>query len=159
MVKFEKTGVFWQVVDPWGQGGPGGAGYHVHNVEWRSGARKRETPGFDSLSLFIRRRLQTETLILPRPARDKHKEHSKKRSGSMCRDLERRREQLQRGTDRRVRLRLVVCRALDHNDGEQRERQAPHVGQHRHRRHARRRFRWGQRERRGRNSHVHLPAA
>ena len=25
------------VVDPWGQGGPGGGGYHVHNVEWRSG--------------------------------------------------------------------------------------------------------------------------
>jgi len=25
------------VTDPWAQGGPGGAGYHVHNVEWRSG--------------------------------------------------------------------------------------------------------------------------
>jgi sucrose-6-phosphate hydrolase SacC (GH32 family) len=25
------------VTDPWASGGPGGAGYHVHNVEWRTG--------------------------------------------------------------------------------------------------------------------------
>jgi len=32
-----KTGVERHVlvVDPWAQGGPGGSGYHVHNVEWR----------------------------------------------------------------------------------------------------------------------------
>ena len=34
------------VVDPWAQGGPGGAGYHVHNVEWRSGTWSADGSSF-----------------------------------------------------------------------------------------------------------------
>lgn len=34
------------VVDPWAQGGPGGSGYHVHNVEWRSGTWSADGSSF-----------------------------------------------------------------------------------------------------------------
>ena len=34
------------VTDPWGNGGPGGGGYHVHNVEWRSGTWSADGSSF-----------------------------------------------------------------------------------------------------------------